>query len=102
MRTAASRGREWEVSMKYMASALGLVPLVVVCVAAAATIVNFDNLPAGASPTGWTATQTGTGQAKWAIVSDDTAPSKPNVLRQSGQATYPVCLKDDTSLKDGF
>ena len=33
---------------------------------------------------------------------DDTAPSKPNVLKQSGQATYPVCLKDDTSIKDGF
>ena len=47
-------------------------------------------------------TQTGTGQAKWAVVPDDTAPSKPNVLKQSGQATYPVCLKDDTSLKDGF
>jgi hypothetical protein len=24
------------------------------------------------------------------------------VLKQSGQATYPVCLKDDTNLKDGF
>jgi Domain of Unknown Function (DUF1080) len=23
-------------------------------------------------------------------------------LKQSGQATYPVCIKDDTSLKDGF
>ena len=53
-------------------------------------------------PAGWTATQTGTGQAKWAVVQDDTAPSKPNVLKQSGQATYPVCLKDDTSIKDGF
>src|SRR5213593_3053823 len=36
------------------------------------------------------------------IEKDDSAPSKPNVLRQSGKATYPVCLKDDTSLKDGF
>src|SRR5207248_5888988 len=25
-----------------------------------------------------------------------------NVLKQSGRATYAVCLKDDTSLKDGF
>src|SRR5437016_11925585 len=25
-----------------------------------------------------------------------------NVLKQSGEAAYPVCLKDDTSLKDGF
>src|SRR3989454_3874554 len=72
-------------------------------VAAAPTeTVNFDKAEAGKPPSGWTATQTGTGQAKWAVVQDDTAPSKPNVLKQSGKATYPVCIKDDTSLKDGF
>jgi hypothetical protein len=64
--------------------------------------IGFDKGDVGEPPSGWTATQTGSGQAKWAIVQDDTAPSKPNVLKQSGQATYPVCLKDDTSLKDGF
>jgi hypothetical protein len=68
---------------------------------AAGETVNFDNLPAGAPPPGWTATKTGSGTAKWTIEKDDTAPSKPNVLKQSGIATYPVCLKDDTSLKDG-
>jgi hypothetical protein len=67
-----------------------------------ADTVNFDNLTTGAPPPGWTATKTGTGAAKWTIEKDDTAPSKPNVLKQSGQATYPVCIKDDTSLKDGF
>lgn len=67
-----------------------------------ADTVNFDKAPAGKPPAGWTATQTGTGEAKWAVVQDDTAPSKPNVLKQSGRATYPVCLKDDTSVKDGF
>ena len=30
------------------------------------------------------------------------APSQPNVLKQSGEATYPVALKDDTAIKDGF
>src|SRR5436305_10078995 len=64
--------------------------------------VNFDDLKTGASPPAWTATHTGTGSAKWAIVTDDSAPSKPNVLKQSGEATYPVCFKNDTSLKDGF
>jgi len=67
-----------------------------------ATVVNFDNSEAGKVPAGWTATQTGTGHAVWALVRDDSAPSKPNVLKQSGQATYPVALKDDTNLKDGF
>ena len=75
---------------------------VVLLAAAAAETVNFDKAEAGKPPAGWTATQTGSGQAKWAVVEDATAPSKPNVLRQSGEATYPVCLKDDSSLKDGF
>src|SRR5262245_44702605 len=68
---------------------------------ASADTVNFDDLKAGAPPPGWTATQTGSGQAKWEVVADDSAPSKPNVLKQSGEATFPVCIKDDTSLKDG-
>lgn len=69
---------------------------------AVADTVNFDNLKTGAPPQGWTATQTGSGQAKWTVEADGTAPSKPNVLKQSGEATYPVCIKDDTSIKDGF
>ena len=70
--------------------------------AALAETVNFDMAPAGKPPAGWTAGKTGTGKPKWAVVQDDTAPSRPNVLKQSGQATYPVCIKDDTSLKNGF
>jgi len=70
--------------------------------AAGAETVNFDKAGIGKPPSGWRATQTGTGHATWAVVQDDTAPSKPNVLKQSGQATFPICLKDDTSVKDGF
>jgi len=69
---------------------------------ALADTVNFDNFKTGLPPPGWTATKTGSGTAKWTVEPDDTAPSKPNVLKQSGQATYPVCIQDDTSLKDGF
>jgi 3-keto-disaccharide hydrolase len=68
----------------------------------AAETVDFDKAPTGKPPSGWTATQTGTGRARWEVAPDDTAPSRPNVLKQTGQATYPVCLKDDTSVKDGF
>src|SRR5499425_2274036 len=64
--------------------------------------INFDNFKPGDPPPGWTATKTGSGHAKWTIEKDDTAPSKPNVLKQSGEATYPVCIKDETNLKDGF
>jgi hypothetical protein len=69
---------------------------------AMAETVNFDDMKAGAGPEGWTATQTGSGTAKWAIEKDESAPSKPNVLKQSGQATFPVCFKNDTNVKDGF
>src|SRR6266566_945551 len=69
---------------------------------ALAETVNFDDAKVGEAPAGWTATQTGKGQAKWTIEKDDSAPSKPNVLKQSGEATYPICLKNGTSLKNGF
>jgi hypothetical protein len=63
--------------------------------------MDFEREQLGKSPSGWTATQTGTGRAIWTVEKDDTAPSKSNVLKQSGVATYPICLKDDTSVKDG-
>jgi hypothetical protein len=88
--------------MRILISATLMMPLVVAGVMAVANTVTFDNLPAGSAPAGWTATQTGTGNAKWTVEKNDSAPSRPNVLKQSGQATYPVCLKDDTSLRDGF
>jgi hypothetical protein len=75
---------------------------IVVLAAAPMETVNFDTAAVGKPPSGWTATQTGAGQASWAVVQDPSAPSKPNVLKQSGQATYPVCLKDGSNVRDGF
>ena len=69
---------------------------------AAADSINFDDLKTGAPPPGWTASKTGQGDPKWAVVADDSAPSKPNVLKQSGQATYPVCFKSGPAINDGF
>jgi hypothetical protein len=71
-------------------------------VTASADTVNFDNETPGTLPPHWMGTQTGRGTAKWSIEKADDAPSKPNVLKQSGQATFPVCIKEDTQLKDGF
>lgn len=65
-------------------------------------VVAFDKGDLDRPPSGWLATQTGGGQAKWAVVRDDTAPNGPYVLKQSGQAAYPVCLKEGASLRDGF
>src|SRR6266404_6154876 len=83
-------------------SILAIFVMSVTTALAAAETVNFDDMKTGAPPPGWTATQTGKGSAKWTVEKDDSAPSKPNVLKQSGQATFPVCLKNDTNIKDGF
>jgi hypothetical protein len=69
---------------------------------AVAETVNFDNAPAGTSPEGWTLTMTGKGKPKWTVEAEPTAPSKPNVFKQSGRATFPVAIKSDTSIRDGF
>jgi hypothetical protein len=69
---------------------------------AGAGSINFDTADAGKAPSGWIATKTGNGEPKWTVERDDSAPSKPNVLKQAGEAAYPVCFLDNTSLKDGF
>jgi hypothetical protein len=45
---------------------------------------------------------TGRGSPKWSVEADATAPSKPNVLKQSGSGTFPWCVKQDASLTDGY
>jgi hypothetical protein len=64
--------------------------------------INFDDAKLGQTPDGWTATLTGKGNTKWTVEKDDSAPSKPNVLKQSGQGTFPICIKEGSNIKDGF
>ncbi|HYT61150.1 MAG TPA: hypothetical protein VEL06_13325 [Haliangiales bacterium] len=66
----------------------------------AQTKVTFDE--ANALPKGWESGITGKGAAKWEVVPDDTAPSRPNVLKQSGEATFCWAAKTDEHIKDGF
>jgi len=64
--------------------------------------INFDDLKSGSAPAGWNLTKTGKGEPKWTVEQDSSAPSKPNVLKQSGEATYPLAIKEESNLKDGF
>ena len=64
--------------------------------------ISFESTEIGVTPQGWTSTLTGSGDPKWTVESDRTAPSKLSVLKQSGRATYPLLLKNDTDIKDGF
>ena len=74
----------------------------IVTMNAQAETTNFDADKAGMLPAGWTAGVTGRGTPKWTVESDATAPSKPNVLKQSGSGTFPWCVKGGVSLADGF
>ncbi len=64
--------------------------------------ISFDSNRTGVAPEGWTSTLTGTGNPQWTVESDDTAPSRTKVVRQSGRATFPLLLKNDSSIKDGL
>ena len=67
-----------------------------------AGLVNFDSIPTGELPPGWIAGVTGKGAPRWAVAADASAPSRPNVLKQSGSGTFPWCVDKGSSLADGF
>jgi hypothetical protein len=69
---------------------------------AAAQTAGFDNDSTGALPAGWRAGVTGRGVPKWTVEADTSAPSKPNVLKQSGSGTFPWCVRPDVSFADGW
>jgi hypothetical protein len=68
--------------------------------AAMLQIVTFDQ--ASALPDGWLTGITGEGAPKWEVIADRTAASAPNVLRQSGEATFCWAVNAKEKLKDGF
>ena len=67
-----------------------------------AETVSFDRDAPGALPAGWRSGVTGRGSPKWSVETDASAPSKPNVLKQSGRGTFPWCVKPDVSLENGY
>ena len=66
-----------------------------------AETITFDQDAIGSLPNGWMAGVTGRGTPKWTIEADPTAPTAPNVLKQSGTGTFPWCVKNGTALADG-
>ena len=62
--------------------------------------VTFDD--SMALPQGWSSGVTGHGAAKWEVVADSTAVSAPNVLRQSGEATFCWAVDPRQRIRDGF
>jgi hypothetical protein len=69
---------------------------------AMAETIGFDQDQTGAPPAGWTCGVTGRGSPKWMVEADSTAPTKPNVLTQSGVGTFPWCARKGVAIVDGF
>jgi hypothetical protein len=73
--------------------------------AATVRIVNFDNLPLGKTPPGWTIAMTSHGRApQWEIRLDPSAPTQPYVLAQVAADPVgdrcPLAIWDEASIKD--
>jgi hypothetical protein len=78
-----------------------LLSVMLLATSAGAATENFDSVKSGQLPDDWIAGITGKGTPKWEVVEDSSAPSKPNVLKQSDKGTFPWCVKKDVSLTDG-
>ena len=63
---------------------------------------NFDKAAVGALPSDWACGVTGRGSPRWTIEADPSAPTPPNVLKQSGSGTFPWCVKRGASIRDGY
>jgi len=63
---------------------------------------NFDTYQAGPVQSEWRCGATGRGTSQWMVEHDESAPSKPNVLKQSGVADFPWCVLKQASIADGF
>jgi hypothetical protein len=63
---------------------------------------SFDDSNVGDVPPGWQVALAGSGDSKWSVIPEASASSQPNVLKQSGEATYPLLIKTNSSLRNGF
>ncbi len=82
--------------------AMGLIVFNLTGEIAMAEIIHFDNDRVGTLPPGWSAGVTGRGSHHWSVEADPSAPSKPNVLKQSGRGDFPWCVVRGATLTDGF
>ena len=64
--------------------------------------VNFDSYSPGALPPLWVCGVTGSGASRWTVEPAADAPSKPNVVKQSGVGDYPWCALKAASMTDGY
>jgi hypothetical protein len=79
-------------------SPLALSIAILTSTAALAGDEKFDTAAPGTLPADWICGVTGNGSPVWKIEADALAPSKPNVLKQSGKGTFPWCVKQSAQI----
>ena len=84
-----------------MARIIGAAAMMMAAATAHAETVNFDADQPGMQPAGWTCSSTGGGTPVWTVEADSSAPSGANVLKQTGKAPFPWCVKQGTAVTTG-
>ena len=62
--------------------------------------ITFDRDAPGQPPIGWTCGATGKGTPQWTVEAEPGGTRR--VLKQSGRAAFPWCVKNDIALADGW
>jgi hypothetical protein len=79
---------------------LAIIALLASGAAAMAEPLTFDAQTIGQPPADWTCGATGKGTPQWTVEADPGLGHR--VLKQSGRAPFPWCVKDDVALADGW
>jgi hypothetical protein len=81
---------------------LASISLVAIALPAMAAAVDFEIDRVGQPPSGWTCGMTGRGSPRWTVEARTSPDAHGKVLRQSGSATFPWCVRRDVSQADGW
>ena len=84
-----------------MAKIITAASMMMAAATAHAETITFDADRPGMPPAGWTCGSTGGGTPVWTVEADSGAPSGANVLKQTGKAPFPWCVKQGTAVVNG-
>jgi hypothetical protein len=85
-----------------MAKIIAAASLMMAAATAHAETIAFDSDRPGMPPAGWTCGSTGGGTPVWTVEAEPSAPSGGNVLKQTGKAPFPWCVKQGTAVANGL
>jgi hypothetical protein len=84
-----------------MARIIAAASMMMAAATAHAETITFDADRPGTPPAGWTCGSTGGGTPVWTVEAEPGAPSGANVLKQTGKAPFPWCVKQGTAVENG-